>query len=1682
MKKIKSMFHRAMQSKHRKLFMVLAAMVVFATTYALILPAITLDETTAEQQTGIELVENQQSQDSGQAQTEPASEPAAEPVVPETSELTTVAPPVVATTTTETEVVTAEEKSADAEEAQVNQKQEKAPTETPALMEEPTQLTHQGSDFQLVVDLDGTAKLPQGVELKVQEISQQDGVYQHFFEKAQEKLGEGKLTYARFLDISFIHEGKAVEPAAPVRVSLHYQKALALSGESQMMAVHFDDQAQAELLAVEAVAASSSKISEVSFLAADFSVYGLLGVSQSQTQIQSRSIPIGDREYYKVTFVYKDNNNTQQLVTEKLVEVLPGATVGTLPENPFKEGFRFVGWQKQGTTETVNENTVLTDDVVIEAVFDEISIYTVTANYYYYNYQLAADVTFETEIFQIEEADTPFGITPPASTKVTQEEDNTLPADAIYYPQQAILEVPSGQLEAMDTADGVDDNKITFNLKYVAYTAEFDYVYMLKDLDGNGYSQIQTVHAYGVLGSTVSPQVLSFVYATFEKTEAVEITQASGQQLYVYYTRNSYSLTYNSNGGTYIPQQTGLYGSTTQVSSTVPTRTGYDFAGWYDNPELTGSPVTGNVLLDKDKTLYAKWIGKTVNYTVVYLREVYDNATGNTHFDYDSSIVRTGTVGSTVEANSVPGISPGAGYEVDAAMNANSSVEIAADGSSVLKVYYKLKRYTFIFKLNRSDGRILMNGVEYSGSNYQISNVVLGQDVSSLWPCDASEVYTTGGNYDFESWDHPVHTYHYKSRRFEVTADMIEGANATNQIELVGRWSRSMVLRYVEYWLQSAENPSQYVKSDRYSQSFYMDSNTNFQAKTIKGFDTLSYTPTGYNGTSGATYRFYYNRHKHQIDYYYGSQKLKTLTDVYFDAHLNTPVYNYTPSRPSGMDADFTWGGWMADSTLVTPYSFGMMPDHNLVLYAKWIAPTFQVSFDNNGGDSPTLATQTVEKYKLVNYPGNPTRENYDFLGWYTAPTGGQRYDWMKPVTQDMVLYAQWKLKPLTYKVRYLEEGTNNPLSAEKIETSPAFVFGQEVTEKALAIVGYRPYERQQTFNLDVNNKVITFYYTKKDPKIKYSVRYVLASNEAIEVAPTVEREVDGSTISAREMAVAVDKAHMQTQAGVTPDMLAIDYHALSDVESIVLSASSANNIITFKYAGYDTAQITVNYLDMDGQPIPGQPATTILQKKPSVFFATPLTINGYHYHHSTDSLGGENTLFYHIEGSQFQNLVVNLYYKKELTVTATNKSKVYDGTALTSSGIGDLMPTYQSSLEAGDSLTAIAFEGSQTNVGTSAVTPKAAVIKDANQQNRNYYYQLKYEAASLTVTKRPLVVTITGENKEKVYDGQAETVTYAIQFTDETGRYQESDCQFTGQAADQTITKTDAGIYPLVLQNKFINTNENFEVQFVIVDGNLTINPRQITLASASAEKAYDGTALTKQEVKVVEGDPATTGFVAGESFIYTVTGSRTEPGSSYNTYTYTMGPNTKAQNYQVTQNLGVLKVLPTINLQKTNQSWQALDGGQFKLTKWDGSHWAAIPGLSTLTVTSTGGVSAPGLDAGLYRIDELAAPDGYIVLGVPVFFKITAESVRSGELSIYQVAITDEAGNPTTNPVARLLGAQADYSHRIQIANEPGVPLPQTGGPGTGFFILGGLALMLTSIIAAWFYWHRRERREQA
>ena len=98
---------------------------------------------------------------------------------------------------------------------------------------------------------------------------------------------------------------------------------------------------------------------------------------------------------------------------------------------------------------------------------------------------------------------------------------------------------------------------------------------------------------------------------------------------------------------------------------------------------------------------------------------------------------------------------------------------------------------------------------------------------------------------------------------------------------------------------------------------------------------------------------------------------------------------------------------------------------------------TVTVTFDSQGGSQ--VPSQDITVGEPVSQPDDPTRTGYRFLGWYTAATGGARWDFTQPVTGDQTLYAQWAYLPPAnpnYKITLgdTENGTVtvNPTAAKE--------------------------------------------------------------------------------------------------------------------------------------------------------------------------------------------------------------------------------------------------------------------------------------------------------------------------------------------------------------------------------------------------------------------------------------------------------------------------------------------------------------------------------------------------------------------------------------------------------------------------------------------------------------------------
>ena len=127
-------------------------------------------------------------------------------------------------------------------------------------------------------------------------------------------------------------------------------------------------------------------------------------------------------------------------------------------------------------------------------------------------------------------------------------------------------------------------------------------------------STVPTRSGYAFLGWSTSSTATSATYSA-----GSSFTSNANTTLYAVWKANTYTVSYNANGGSGAPSsQTKTYGVTLYLSSTVPARSGYTFLGWSTSSTATSATYSagGSFTANADTTLYAVWKANT--YTVSY--------------------------------------------------------------------------------------------------------------------------------------------------------------------------------------------------------------------------------------------------------------------------------------------------------------------------------------------------------------------------------------------------------------------------------------------------------------------------------------------------------------------------------------------------------------------------------------------------------------------------------------------------------------------------------------------------------------------------------------------------------------------------------------------------------------------------------------------------------------------------------------------------------------------------------------------------------------------------------------------------------------------------------------------------------------------------------------------------------
>ena len=342
----------------KSLVITLAAIVVFTTTYLLVLPAFTLDKEEAAEQGGIDVAVEQTVDE--EAPAEQAEEPAADQK--ESADSVTEAEEPAAKEEVKEETASPKQKDNDAKEEKKdsNVKEEKEEVKLLSKKKELTAEKEKTDDFTVSAVVDKAAKVPEDVFLQAAELTKdtKDFDYDKYYKDALKALKKDSdnvegIKTIKFYDISLEAESQdeSVEPKATVNVKIAYEDGLKVNDASNIRIVHFAEQKDGEVKAevldskenkVETTVNKKSEMTEASFDTEGFSVFAV-----AETTLATQVIT-AEGKSYTIEVTYDSEAKIPEGSTLQAREILEGTkeyetyyekTLKTLQEQATEEEY-----------------------------------------------------------------------------------------------------------------------------------------------------------------------------------------------------------------------------------------------------------------------------------------------------------------------------------------------------------------------------------------------------------------------------------------------------------------------------------------------------------------------------------------------------------------------------------------------------------------------------------------------------------------------------------------------------------------------------------------------------------------------------------------------------------------------------------------------------------------------------------------------------------------------------------------------------------------------------------------------------------------------------------------------------------------------------------------------------------------------------------------------------------------------------------------------------------------------------------------------------------------------------------------------------------------------------------------------------------------------------------------------
>ncbi len=203
---------------------------------------------------------------------------------------------------------------------------------------------------------------------------------------------------------------------------------------------------------------------------------------------------------------------------------------------------------------------------------------------------------------------------------------------------------------------------------------------------------------------------------------------------------------------------------------------------------------------------------------------------------------------------------------------------------------------------------------------------------------------------------------------------------------------------------------------------------------TLTGFtfdvDNSSAVLAGQIAADGSlVLKVYYERDKYTLAFESnGGSTVESITNYY-----NKPIT--VPNDPTKTGHTFT--GWYTSATcdegtkVTLPTS---MPAGSKTYYAGWSINEYTITFNSMGGSSVDSITANFNEGILA--PENPSRDGYEFTGWYLTSACEEGAEVILPTSmpaENKTYYAGWKAKTYTVTLNLnggsLEDGVENTVS-----------------------------------------------------------------------------------------------------------------------------------------------------------------------------------------------------------------------------------------------------------------------------------------------------------------------------------------------------------------------------------------------------------------------------------------------------------------------------------------------------------------------------------------------------------------------------------------------------------------------------------------------------------------------------